>query len=134
MRELIKIGVECSPVKLRCDLLAHPARYFFILVYDGRASLCIRTCDSQGEDIRAQAIDGLCVDSEGNVISVFEESLKCAARELESRKTHTSDGGEYPVTPHLERLISLMPDLVEWIVSLVLTKDRHIILYTSWTV
>jgi len=35
---MIKIGIEASRNKLRCDLLEHPERYFFILAIDSNAS------------------------------------------------------------------------------------------------
>ena len=129
---MIKIGIESCPAKLRHDILTHPARYFFILFFDGRFALCIRTCDSQGEDIREHMIDGLSVDSEGNLSSVFEQALQHEAWELVGHKIHSGKENEYPISRHLEGLIFRMPDLVDWIVSSLLTGDRNIILYSAW--
>jgi hypothetical protein len=133
-RALIKIGVESTKAKLHCDILSHPDRYFFILLLSGRAALCIRTCNSRGEDIRAQIIDGLVLDHEGNLISIFEDDLKDTVSEMEYRKTKTWDGEEYPLSPHISRFISNMPDMIDWIISSLLHDGRNILINTSWEI
>jgi hypothetical protein len=133
-RALIKIGVESTKSKLRCDILSHPDRYFFVLLLDGCAALCIRTCNSQGEDVRAQIIDGLVLDHDGNLISIFEDDLKDTVSDMEYRKTKTWDGEEYPLSPHIAWIISTLPDMVDWIISSLLNEGRNILINTSWEI
>jgi hypothetical protein len=129
---LIKIGIESTKTKLRRDILSHPDRYFFVLLLSGRATLCIRTCNSRGEDIRAQLIDGLVLDHDGNLISIFEEDLNDIVSEMEYRKPRTMDGEEYPLSPHIAWIISTLPDMIDWIISSLLNDDRNILINTSW--
>jgi hypothetical protein len=133
-RALIKIGVESTKAKLRCDILSHPDRYFFILLQNGRAALCIRTCNSKGEDIRAQIIDGLLLDHDGNLISIFEDDLKDIVSEMKYRRTKTWDGEEYPLSPHISLFISNMPDMIDWIISSLLHDGRNILINKSWDI
>ncbi len=125
---MIRVGFELSQKGLRCDILAHPAKYFFIMVVDGRACLCIRTCDQKGEDIGAHIIEGLISDEEGNLFSVFNEYLRDAVLEQRVLKSDLYEGDEYSIMPHLERVISMMPDMIEWLISSVLTNGRNIVL------
>jgi len=125
---LIKIGIEVSHEKLQHDLIMHPARYFFILVVDGTVYLCIRTCDPNGEDIKSHIVDGLILDKDGNLVSIFEDSLNDAILELEGYKTHSCEGDEYPITPCLARIISKVPELTEWIISSLLINGRNLII------
>lgn len=126
---MIKIGIEASRNKLLCDLIEHPARYFFILAIDGNASLCIRTCDSEGEDIQAHVIDGLCLKEDGNLHSVFEDGINDAILEMHQWKRHSCQGDEYPISTYLVRIISQMPDLANWIVSSILAKGKNLVIY-----
>ena len=128
---MIRIGIEVSRRNLRCDLLEHPERYFFILRADSRASLCIRTCDSQGENIQAHIIDGFSLNEDGNLYSVFEDGINDAILEWHDRKSHSSEGEEYPLSSHLVHMISRMPDLVDWIVSSILSNGKNLVIYSA---
>jgi hypothetical protein len=134
VRNLIKIGIEATPGKLRCDLLSHPGRYFFILVKDSRAALCVRSCDFKGEDITMHIIDGLVSDADGNLVSVFEQAVEEAVRELRAGMRGPREEGRYPISSHLERIISSMPDLIDWTISSALAPGRNILLNASWEV
>jgi hypothetical protein len=128
---MIRIGIEVCRRDLHCDLLMHPGRYFFILRADSRASLCIRTCDSQGENIQAHIIDGFSLAENGNLYSVFEDGINDAILELHDWKTHSCEGDEYPLSSHLVDLISMMPDLVNWIVSSILSQGNNLVIYSA---
>ena len=130
---MIKIGIEASRKKLRCDLLEHPGRYFFILVIENRATLCVRTCDFQGEGIEAHVIDGLVLKGDGNLYSIFEDDINDTLLELHNFKRHSYDWDEYPISPQLVQIISRMPDLVDWIISSILTKGRNLVIYPADT-
>jgi hypothetical protein len=127
-RRLIKIGIEVSHERLQYDLITHPARYFFILAVDGKVFLCIRTCDPMGEDITSHVVDGLILDRDGNLVSIFEDGLNDAILELEGYKTHSCEGDEYPITPCLARIISKVPELTEWIISSLLIDGRNLVI------
>lgn len=129
---MIKIGIESTFDKLRSDIMSHPGKYFFILVADGQAALCIRTCNSQGEDLRAHIVDGLVPDLEGDLISVFEDGIKAAILEQRSLETRHDEDEEYVLTGALEKEISNMPGLIDWIMSSVLNNDRHILINAFW--
>ena len=133
-RALIKIGIESTKIKLHREILSHPDRYFFILLLSGRATLCFRTCNSRGEDIRAQIIDGLVLDQDGNLTSIFEDDLKDVVSEMENRKTRKRDGEEYPLSPHIALIISTLPDMIDWIISSLLNDNRNILINTSWEI
>lgn len=128
----IKIGIELSYGRLRSDLLTHPERYFFVLVADGQAFLCIRTCDRQGENMEAHIIDGLAPDKDGNLVSVFEEGIRDAVLELRDRKRSSYEGDEYPISSYLARMICQMADLTDWIVSSILTNGKNLVLFSTW--
>lgn len=127
--DMIRIGIEVSSRNLRCDLLEHPERYFFILLVDSRASLCIRTCDSQGENIQPHVIDGLSLNEDGNLYSVFEDGIK-AVLELHNWKNRSCQGDEYPLSSHLMHMISRMPDLVDWIISSIISNGKNLVIYS----
>jgi hypothetical protein len=128
---MIRIGIEVSRRNLRCDLLEHPGRYFFILRADSRASLCIRTCDSKGVNIQAHIIDGFSLTENGNLCSVFEDCINDAILELYDWKIHSCEGDEYPLSSHLVSIISMMPDLVDWIVSSILCDGKNLVIYSA---
>lgn len=128
---MIRIGIEVSRKKLRCDLLEHPGRYFFILLADGRATLCIRTCDFRGENIQAHIIDGFSLNKDGALYSVFEGGINDAVLELQDWKSHSCQGDEYPLSSHLVRMISNMPDLVDWIISSIISEGKNLIIYSA---
>ena len=125
---MIKIGIEASRNKLRCDLLEHPERYFFILAIDSNASLCIRTCDSRGENIQAHIIEGLYLSEDGDLHSVFEDGINDALFEMHHWKSHSCIGDEYPISRHLMHTISQMPDLANWIISSILVNGKNLML------
>ena len=128
---MIRIGIEVSRRNLRCDLLEHPGRYFFILLVDSRATLCIRTCDSRGENIQVHTIDGLSLKEDGNLYSVFEDGINDAVLELHDWKSHSCLGDQYPLSFHLVQMISTMPDLVDWFISSVLSDGKNLVIYSS---
>jgi hypothetical protein len=127
----IKIGIELSHGKLRCDLLTHPERYFFILVADGQGVLCIRTCNPKGENIEAHIIDGLIPNEEGHLVSVFEEGIRDAVWERDLRMS-SCEGDEYPISSRLSWMICQMPDLADWIISSVLTNGKNLVIFSHW--
>lgn len=135
---LIKIGLEASREDLRKELLSHPFRYFFILMVDNRAVLCIRTCNSRGENLQSHIVDGLTPDSDGNMVSVFEDELRLAM-ENRRRPNRILEGNEsdneelYSISAAIGDKIRFLPGFIEWIVSTVLTKDRNMVIYpASW--
>jgi hypothetical protein len=128
---MIRIGIEVSRKNLRCDLLEHPERYFFIQRAGSRASLCVRTCDSQGENIQAHIIDGFSLNEDGKLDSVFEDAINDAILEWHDKMSHSSEGEEYLLSYHLVHMISRMPDLVDWIVSSILSNEKNLVIYSS---
>ncbi len=128
---MIKIGIEVSSRNLHCDLLENPGRYFFILESDRRASLCIQTCDSHGEDIRTHIIDCLSPNGEGNLYSIFEDCLDCAVLERRECKSQSYHEDRYAVSSQMVGMLSIMPDLMDWIISSILTGGRNLVLYPS---
>ena len=125
---MIKIGIEVSRSNLRCDLIEHPTRYFFILVANGRGNLCIRTCDIQGEDIETHIIDGLALKEDGNLHSILDDGINDSILEFEDRKRRSCYGEEFPLPFYLASMISLMPDLADWIISSILIKRRNLVI------
>ena len=130
---MIKIGIELSMRNLRYDLLENPGRYFFIREADSGTTLCIQTCDFQGEDIKTHIIDGLFLNKEGKLNSIFEDGINDAILEWQDRRMHSSQEDGYPISSHLVRTLSRMPDLMDWIISSVLTRDRNLVIYPSWS-
>jgi len=130
---LIRIGIECSRKKLYCDLLTHPKRYFFVQIADGHPTLCIRTCDSHGEDITTHMVECFFADSKGRLIPIFHESLENIALSPKGRETNR-EGDQYPISRALGKAISTMPDLIEWIINSILDSDRHIIIASYWEI
>jgi hypothetical protein len=114
--------------------LSNPRRYFFVLLTDDQATLCIRTCDSRGEEITAHIIDALMPDSNGNVASIFEEGIKESLIERKYLAKRGCEGEEYHISALLEDKITRMPSLVDWVMTSILTEDRHILLNTSWII
>lgn len=125
---MIKIGIECTFERLRCDILTHPERYFFVLLIDDQATLCIRTCNSRGDEIVTHIVDGLLPDPNGNLISAFEEGIENTLIEQRHSVKCSCEGHEYLISTPLEEKISRMPDLIDWLMSSVLTGERHIVL------
>lgn len=128
---MIRIGIEVSRINLHRDLLEHPERYFFILQAEGRASLCIRTCDSQGENIQAHIIDGFSLTEDGKLYSVFEDAINDAILELHDSMSRSYEGDEFLLSYHLVHMISGMPDLVDWIVSSTLSNEKNLVIYSA---
>lgn len=125
----MRIGIEVNHRNLRCDLLWHPERYFFILLADSRASLCIRTCDATGENIQMHIIDGLSLSDEGGLYSVFAYLINDAISKRNEVEEGCNQREEFPLTPNLVRMISRMPDLVDWILNTIITKKRNLVIY-----
>ena len=130
---MIKIGIEASRRNLHCDLLDNPGRYFFILDACGRMALCIQTCDSQGEDITTQMIDCLSLDDDGNLTSIFEDCVNKTIQKPQECRRHSSSGepNGYPVSSQLAEMLSMMPGLMDWIISSILTNGRNLVIYPS---
>jgi hypothetical protein len=130
---LIKVGLEANRTDLRNELLMHPCKYFFILIIDGQAALCIRTCDNRGEDPQSHAVDGFVPDSDGNLVSIFQEDLRAAIVEQKRSQTSLDCNDFYLISSTIADKIRLLPDLIDWIISSILAKDRNIIIYPiSW--
>jgi hypothetical protein len=125
----MRIGIEVNHRNLRCDLLWHPERYFFILMADSCASLCIRTCDATGENIQMHIIDGLSLSDEGGLYSVFAYLINDAISKRKKAEEGCSQRDEFPLTPNLVRTISRMPDLVDWILNTIITNKRNLVVY-----
>jgi hypothetical protein len=130
---LIKIGLEANRTHLRNELLVQPCRYFAILINNNRAALCIRTCDNRGEDLQSHIVDGMVTDSDGNLVSIFEEELRMSIKE-QKKLNPSSDCEEFlQISSAIANKIKLFPGLIDCIISSVLTKDRNIIIYPiSW--
>lgn len=130
---LIKVGLEATHEDLHRELLAHPCRYFFILVTDNRAALCIRTCDCRGENLQSHVVDGLTPDSAGNLVSLFEKDLQVVVSD-QNRSIISSDNDELrSISPDIAEKIRILPGFVDWIMSTVLTGDRNILINPiSW--
>jgi hypothetical protein len=128
---MIRIGIEVSSRNLHCDLLENPGRYFFILEADARASLCIQTCDIQGEDIRTHIIDCLALNGKGNLYSIFEDGINDAVLERPEWKRQSCHEDRYAVPPQLVQMLSSMPDLMDWIISSIITHGRNLVLYPA---
>ena len=131
---MIKIGIESTWYQLRRDLLSHPSRYFSLLVVEDKACLCIRTCNSKGDDPKAHVIDCLTSDPEGNLASIFEKNLISSIRKNQDRKRSSPEGDEYEISSELEKNISEEPELINWIITSGLLKNRHIIINGSWKI
>jgi hypothetical protein len=124
----MRIGIEVDQKKLRYDLRWHPERYFFILLADGRASLCIRTCDATGEDVQMHIIDGLSLSDDGSLYSIFAYLIDDAMSKRNNQKRGVIQMGEFPLTSNLIQTISKMPDLVDWIMNTIITKKRNLVI------
>jgi hypothetical protein len=132
---LIKVGLETAKRDLCDDMLLHPCRYFFILMIENQAALCIRTCDSQGEELQSHVVDGLVADSDGNLASIFEEDISTALKEQKEAKISSDGELLIPISPAIAEKIRLLPGLIDWIISYVLTRGRNIVIYpASWIV
>jgi len=131
---LIKIGLEANKAHLRNELLVHPCRYFAILTINNRVALCIRTCDNRGEDIQSHIVDGLVTDSDGNLVSIFEEELRASINE-HKRPNMSSDCEEFfQISSSIAKKIGLLPGLADCIISSIITKDRNIVINPlAWT-
>jgi hypothetical protein len=131
---LIKVGLETNRAYLRSELLAHPCMYFAILIIGDRAALCIRTCDNRGEDLQSHIVDGLAADSDGNLVSIFEEELWASIDE-QRRSNMSSDSEEFcQISSAMADKIRSLPGLVDYIISSILNKDRNIVIHPiSWT-
>lgn len=127
---MIKIGIEVSRKKLQNELIDNPGRYFFILSEGGRAALCIQTCDFQGEDIKTHIIDGFALNGKGELSSLFDEGINDSILNGFDGK-RSSEGRGYPVSTNLEHILCRLPDLMDWIISSILTRDRNLVIYPS---
>lgn len=127
----MRIGIEVSHKRLRYDLRWHPERYFFIMLDDGCASLCIRTCDASGENIQKHIIDGLSLDDNGDLYSVFAFLIDDAMSRRCNEEKNSVQTGEFPLTSSLIQMISRMPDLVDWIINSIITNKRNLVIVES---
>jgi hypothetical protein len=71
-------------------------------------------------------------DSNGNLISVFEEEIKETMIERRHCAKRICEGYEYSISASLEEKITGMPGLIDWIMSTVLTEERHILINSHW--
>jgi hypothetical protein len=131
---LIKIGIETTLDQLKNELLSHPSRYFSLLVVEDKACLCIRTCNSKGDDPKAHILDCLMLDSEGNLVSIFERNLMSSIKKNKDTRRDSPEGEEYDISSELEKNISKEPDMIDWIISSGLLEHRHIIINSSWKI
>jgi hypothetical protein len=129
----MRIGIELDHKKLRHDLRWHPERYFFILLADSHASLCIRTCDATGEDIKMHIIDGLSLDADGSLYSVFACLIDNAICRRSNEERGSIQMSEFPLTPSLILKISKMPDLIDWMMNSIITKKRNLVMNYGFT-
>jgi hypothetical protein len=127
------MGIESSAMKLHNQLLLHPDRYFFILVIEERAVLCLQTCDCHGNDIEIKEIDGLILDCAGNLVSIFQEELQemMMKRELFLRYL---EGEQYPISPAIKKKIMELPGFIDWIMVSVPIRGRCLMLYPTWDI
>jgi hypothetical protein len=128
---MMAIGVNVSRGIMQCDLLMHPERYFFIHMMDHRASLCIRTCDAMGKSIQVHVLDGFSFHDDGCGHSVFSDLINDAVCEMQNIAGCSSPRDEYPLSFHLSKKISGMPDMMEWIVSTILSEEKNLIIYSG---
>lgn len=128
-KELIKIGIESTESEICDQLLAHPERYFFILVTENRIVLCIQTCDLRGENIMEHAIDCSTYSLRNGLVSIFQEDLWEAMMKRELFLRYL-DGDRYPISPTIREKIAEMPGLVKWIMTAILSKERCLLIYT----
>jgi len=124
----MRIGIEVSHKRLRYDLRWHPERYFFIMLEDSHASLCIRTCDATGENIQMHIIDGLSLNDNGDLYSVFAYLIDDAMSRRGNEERNSVQSGEFPLTSNLIQVISKMPDLVDWIMNSIITNKRNLVM------
>jgi hypothetical protein len=127
---LIRMGLEASAAELYNQLLTHPDRYFFILVIEGKVILCIQTCDMQGENSKVQEIDCLAYDPQSGLVSAFQEDLAEAMMKRELFLKYL-EGDRYPISTAIMEKIAGMPDLIEWIISSILSEGRCIQFYIN---
>jgi hypothetical protein len=73
-------------------------------------------------------------DSYGNLASIFEKGIRESLIEQKHFADSSCEGDEYRISPLLEDEITMMPSLVDWIMTSILTKDRHILLNPSWAI
>lgn len=132
-RTLIKIGIESSRRELHSDLLLNPSRYFFMLIVDSRPSLCIRTCNSQGEDVTEHIVECFSANSEGLLTPVLQELLDDDMKPSPAYENR-SCFEERPISANIGREISMMPELIDWIISSILDEDRHIVINSTWEI
>ena len=125
----IRIGLECTIEKLRSDMLSNPGRYFFILILDGKATLCIRTCNSLGRDLKEHEVQGLQVDPEGTLISVFQDHLDRVVEEKKGCKVGCSDYWDHSITPSIEEAISSLPSFIDYLLIYLTSQGRHIVFH-----
>lgn len=127
------IGLNVSRRALQYDLLMHPERYFFIQTMGHSASLCIRTCDAEGKSIQVHILDGFSFhdDGDGCGRSVFADLINDAVCEMRYTASCSSPRDEYPLSFHLSKKISGMPDMMEWIVFTILSEEKNLIIYSS---
>ncbi len=128
---LIRIGIESDVIELYNQLSLHPERYFFILITEGRAALCIQTCDNCGNDIKVHEIDGLTHDSEGNLVSEFQDDLQNAVIKRELYMKYL-EGERYPISQALRKRIIELAGFLDWMIASAPVKGRCLMFYPSW--
>ncbi|MDD4579448.1 MAG: hypothetical protein PHF80_02100 [Methanothrix sp.] len=74
-------------------------------------------------------IDGLSLSDEGGLYSVFAYLINDAISKRNEVEEGCNQRDEFPLTPNLVRMISRMPDLVDWILNTIITKKRNLVIY-----
>ena len=90
---MIRIGY-CGPHKKICaaTFLSTWGRYFFILLAYRRATLRIRTCDLQCENIQVHIIGGFSLNKDRNLYSVSEDDINDAILQLHDWESRSCVG------------------------------------------
>lgn len=131
--DTIKMGIESCATMLHDQLLLHPERYFFILVVEERGALCLKTCDICGNNIEIKEIDGLMLDSNGDLVSIFHEELQEALMKRELFLRYI-EGEQYPISSAIKKKIMELPCFIDWIIESIPIGGRCLMLYPTWNV
>jgi len=86
-----------------------------------------------GENIQMHIIDGFSLREDGNLYSVFENCINDAIFQQGEWISRSCQGDEYFLTPCLVQMISSMPDLVDWIVSSILSDGKNLVINSRVT-
>ncbi len=82
--------------------------------------------------MQAHIIDGFTPGTEGDLVSVFGDRILDAVLEQQDQKRFSCEGYEYPISLDLAWMINRMPDLVDWIISSILTDGKNLVIFSTW--